>query len=122
MVTTILFRLLPENMKIKIYKTTISPVVLYICETCCLELKITHKLSVFENIVLTGIFGPKKKVVRKTEGWRKWHKEEIHNLHSSPSNIMVVKSTTMKREGAMRNAHKILVKKSEERNHLRGMT
>jgi hypothetical protein len=37
-----------------------------------------YRLRVFENRVLKGIFGPKKDEV--TEGWRKLHNEELHNL------------------------------------------
>jgi hypothetical protein len=37
---------------------------------------------VFENRVLRRIFGPKRDEV--TEGWRKLHNEELHNLYSSP--------------------------------------
>jgi hypothetical protein len=38
---------------------------------------------VFENRVLRRIFGPKRDEV--TGGWRKLHKEDLHNLYSSPS-------------------------------------
>jgi hypothetical protein len=47
------FHLLSKNVKIKIYKTIILPVVLYGCETWE-----EHKLRVFENRVLRRIFGP----------------------------------------------------------------
>jgi hypothetical protein len=40
-------RLLSRNVKIKIYKTTILPVVLYGCETLPLTLREEHRLSVF---------------------------------------------------------------------------
>jgi hypothetical protein len=46
-----------------------------------------HRLKVFENRVLRGIFGPKRDEV--TGGWRKLHNEEIHNLYSSPSIIRI---------------------------------
>jgi hypothetical protein len=42
------------------YKTIISPVVLYGCETWSLTLREEHKLRVFENRVLRTIFGPKR--------------------------------------------------------------
>ncbi|PNF18551.1 hypothetical protein B7P43_G08490 [Cryptotermes secundus] len=45
-------RLLPENVKITIYKTIILLVVLYGCETWSLTLREEHTLSVFENRVL----------------------------------------------------------------------
>jgi hypothetical protein len=52
------FSLLSRNVKIKIYKTIILPVVLYGCETWSLTLREEHKLRVFENRVLRRIFGP----------------------------------------------------------------
>jgi hypothetical protein len=53
-------RLLSRNVKVKIYKTIILPVVLYGCETWSLTLREEHRLSVFENIVLRRIFRPKR--------------------------------------------------------------
>jgi hypothetical protein len=45
-------RLLFRNVKVKIYKITILPVVLYGCETWSLTLREKHRLRVFENRVL----------------------------------------------------------------------
>src|SRR5215469_15321182 len=42
-------RLLSKNLKIKIYRTLILPVVLYGCETWSLTLREDHRLMVFEN-------------------------------------------------------------------------
>jgi hypothetical protein len=67
-----------KNIKIRIYKTTILPVVLYGCETWSLTLREEHRLRVFENRVLRRIFGPKRDEV--TGYWRKLHNEELHNL------------------------------------------
>jgi hypothetical protein len=53
-------QLLSKNLKIRIYKTIILPVVLYGCETWSLTLREEHRLGVFENIVLRRIFGPKR--------------------------------------------------------------
>jgi hypothetical protein len=53
-------RLLSRNLKVKIYKTIILPVVLYGCETWSLTLREEHRLRVFENRVLRRIFGPKR--------------------------------------------------------------
>jgi len=50
--------LLSKNLKIKIYRTVILPVVLYGCETWSLTLREERKLRVFENRVLKRIFGP----------------------------------------------------------------
>jgi hypothetical protein len=53
-------RLLSKNLRTRIYKTIILPVVLYRCETWSLTLKEEHRLRVFENRVLRRIFGPKR--------------------------------------------------------------
>jgi hypothetical protein len=88
-------------------------VVLYGCETWFLTLREKHRLSEFENRVLRRIFGPKRDEV--TEGWRKLHNEELHNLYSSPSIIRMIKSMKMRwaghvaRMGAKWYAYWILV-------------
>jgi hypothetical protein len=51
-------RLLSGNLKVKIYKTIILPVVLYGCETCSVTLRQEHRLRVFGKRVLRRIFGP----------------------------------------------------------------
>jgi hypothetical protein len=56
-------RLLSRKLKVKIYRTIILPVVLYGCETWYLTLREEHRLRVFENRVLRGIFGPKRDAV-----------------------------------------------------------
>jgi hypothetical protein len=49
-VQSLLFsRLWSRNIKVKIYKTIILPVVLYGCETWFLTLREEHGLRVFEN-------------------------------------------------------------------------
>jgi hypothetical protein len=77
--------LLSKNLKIRIYKTIILPVVLYGCETWSLTLREEHRLRVFENRVLRRIFEPKRDEV--TGEWRKLHNEELHYLYSLPSII-----------------------------------
>jgi hypothetical protein len=52
--------LLSKNVKVRIYKTIILPVVLYGCETWSLTLRVEHKLKVFENRLLRRIFGPNR--------------------------------------------------------------
>jgi hypothetical protein len=69
-------RLLFKNVKFKIYKTIILPVVLYGCETWHLILREEHRLRVFENKVLRRIFGAKRDEM--TGGWRGRYNEELH--------------------------------------------
>jgi hypothetical protein len=89
--------LLSRNVKVKMYKTIILPVVLYGCETWSLMLREEHRLRVSENRVQRRIFGPKRnKVVRE---WRKLHSEDLHNLYSSPSIIRQIKSRRMRWAG-----------------------
>jgi hypothetical protein len=83
-------RLLSRNLKIKIYRTIIPPVVLYGCETWSLTLREEHRLSVFENRVLRRIFGPKRDEV--TGEWRKMHNGELHILYLSPAIVRHIKS------------------------------
>jgi hypothetical protein len=72
----------------------ILPVVLYGCETWSLSLRELHRLRVFENRVLRGIFGPKGGEV--TGEWTKLHSGELHNLYSSPDIIRQIKSRRMR--------------------------
>jgi hypothetical protein len=44
-----------------------------------------------------SIFGPKRDEV--TGDWRKLHNEELHNLHSSPNIIRMIKSRRMRWAG-----------------------
>jgi hypothetical protein len=82
---------------------------LYISVECLRE---EHRLRVFQNRVPRRIFEPKRDEV--PGGWRKLH-NELHNLHSSPSIIRVIKSRRMRwaghvaRIGEKRNAYTILV-------------
>jgi hypothetical protein len=73
-------RLLSRNLKDKICKTVILPVVLYGCETWSLTLREELRLRVFENRMLRRIFGPKKDEVMGE--WRKLHSGELHILYS----------------------------------------
>jgi hypothetical protein len=76
---------LSRNVKVKVYKTIILPVVLYGCETSSLTIREEHRLRVFENRVLKKIFGQKRD--EATGEWRKLHDEELHILYSSPNTI-----------------------------------
>jgi hypothetical protein len=115
-------RLLSRNVKVKIYKTIILPVVLYGCETWSVTLRGEHRLRAFENRILRRIFGPKRdKVIGE---WRKLQNEELHNLYSSPDIIRQVKSRQMRsaghvaRMGQERNVYKVLVGKPEGKRPL----
>jgi hypothetical protein len=72
-----------KNLKIRIYKTLILPIILYGCETWSLTLTEDYRVRVFENRVLRRIFGPKRNEVMGV--WRELHKEVVHDLYSSPS-------------------------------------
>jgi hypothetical protein len=114
--------LLSKNLRIRIYKTLMLPMVLYRCETWSLALREEHRLGVFENRVLRGIFGLKRDGV--TGGWRKLHNEELHNLHSSPSIIRINKSRRMwwveytARMGEKKTAYRLLVRKPDAKGPL----
>jgi len=51
-------RLLSLNVKIKIYRTVIMPVVLCVCETWSPQLREAQSLTELENRVLRKTFGP----------------------------------------------------------------
>jgi hypothetical protein len=86
--------LLPRNLKVKIYKTIILPVVLCGCEAWSLTLREQHKLRVFENRVLRRIFGPMWD--EEIGQWRKLHNGELHNLYSSPHVSKQIKPRRMR--------------------------
>ena len=68
---TLSSRLLSKNLKMKIYKAIILPVVLYGCETWSLTLREECRLRVFENRIPRRIFGPKNTIGE----WRNLHNE-----------------------------------------------
>ena len=90
-------RLLSKNLKIKIYRTIILPVVLYGCEDWSLTAREERKLRVFENMVLRRIFGHRRDEV--TGEWRRLRNEELNGLYSSPSIVQVIKSRRMRWAG-----------------------
>jgi len=84
------FSLLSKNLKIKIYRTIMLPVVMCGCETWSLTLGEEHRLRVFENRLLRRVFGPKRD--KATGEWRKLHNEELSDLYTLPYIVWVVKS------------------------------
>ncbi|KAJ4431147.1 hypothetical protein ANN_19742 [Periplaneta americana] len=114
--------LLSKNLKVRIYKTVILPVLLYGCETWTLTLREEHRLRLFENKVLRKIFGAKRDEV--TGEWRKLHNTELHALYSSPDIIRNIKSRRLRwaghvaRMGESRNAYRVLVGRPEGKRPL----
>jgi hypothetical protein len=115
------FRLISKELKIKIYKTVILPVVLYGCETWSSAFGKEHRLRVFENRVLRKIFGPK----REEDGsWRKLHNDELHSLYSSPNIVRVMKSRRIRwtghvaRMGERRGVYRVLIGRPEGKRSL----
>jgi hypothetical protein len=109
-----------KNVKIKIYKTVIFPVVMYGCETWSLTFREEHRLMVLEKRVLR-IFGPK---TEEDGSWRKMHNDELHSLYSSLNVVRVIKSRRMRwtghvaRMGEGRGVYRVLVGMPEGRRPL----
>jgi hypothetical protein len=107
---------------IRVYRTIILPVVLYGCETWSLTLTEEQRLKVFENRVLSRIFGPKRN--EETRDWRRLYNEELNDLYSTPNIIRVIKSRRIRwaghvaRMGEKRGAYRILVGRPEGRRPL----
>ena len=80
------------------------------------------QLKMSENMVLRGVFGPKRDKVNGE--WRKLHNEVLNDLYSSPNIVRVIKSRRMRwaghvermREG--RGAYRDLVGKPDGKRPL----
>jgi hypothetical protein len=66
-----------KNVKIKIYRNIILPVVFCGREIWSLTLREERRLRVFENRVLRRVFGPKSDEVSKE--WKKLHNEDLND-------------------------------------------
>jgi hypothetical protein len=86
--------LLCENVKNKNIKDYSFTYIIYGCGPSSLILREGYRMRVFENTVLRRLFEPKGNKI--TEGWRKLHNEELHNLYSSPNTIRLIKPRRMK--------------------------
>jgi hypothetical protein len=69
---------------------------LYGCEAWSLTLRQERRLRVFENRVLTRIFGPKRD---ENGEWRRLQNEEFHSLYRSPNITRMVKSRRLRWTG-----------------------
>jgi hypothetical protein len=104
------------------YETVILPVVLYRCKIWSVILREEHRLRVFENRVLRGIFGRRRDEL--TGQLRKLLGGELHNLYSSPDIVRQIESRRTKwvghvaRMGEGRNVYRVLLAKPEEKDHL----
>jgi hypothetical protein len=88
--------LLTKNIKIKLHRSIILPVVLYECETWSLTL-IEKGLRVFKNRVLRRLLLPKRDEL--TREWRKLHNEELDVLYCSPNIVPTLKLRSMRWAG-----------------------
>jgi hypothetical protein len=86
--------MLSKNLKFKVHRTIILPVVLYRHETWSLTLRKGHRLKVSENRMLRRMFVLKRDEV--IGGWSKLHNEKLHNLYFLQNIIRVTKPRKMR--------------------------
>ena len=74
-------------------------IILYIivqCETLLFKLWKKIRLKVFQNKILSQIFGFKRIEIGE---WRKLHSKELHSLYHSSSMARVIKSRILRKAG-----------------------
>jgi len=100
----------------------VLPAVLYGCETRSPTLMEEHKLTVFDGVLLSKIFGPKGDEV--TGEYRRPRNRGLHDLYWLTKIIRVIKSRRMRwaghvaRMGERRSAYRVLVGKPEGKKPL----
>jgi len=109
------YLLLSKNVNIITYRSLLVTSVVLGCDIWCATVGEEHTVGVFENGVLRGIFGPKRKDV--SEKWRRLHNEKLHCLYSSLDIIFATKRRGIiwvghvARIGERRDAYRILAEK-----------
>jgi len=117
------FQFAIQNIKIKIHRTIILPVVLYGYETWSLTLRGERRLRLSENRVFRRLFGPKRDDA--TTERRKLHNAEVNDLYSSPNIVRVIKSRRMRwaehvaRIEDRKGLYRVLVGKRQRKRTLR---
>jgi len=113
---------LSKNVKVKIYRNIILPLVLCGCETWSPTLREEHRLRRFENEVLRTMFRPMRGEI--TLEWRRLHNEELNDLYSSPNIFLMIKSRKMRWAGHIarnverRGVYRVFVGKLEGKRPL----
>ena len=87
---------------------------LYDCVISYVILREEYRLTVFENRILSRIFGSKRD---ENGEWRTLHNEELHSLYRSPNIVRLIRSRKLRWAGHVarmeegRSAFKILAGK-----------
>jgi hypothetical protein len=76
-------------LSIRQHSTFVLAVILYGCGTWYLTLRIQRKLKLVQNTVLKKISEGNKDDVARS--WRKLHNEVLHDLHTSPKLVRMIK-------------------------------
>ena len=82
-------RALNRNLKLKIYKSLIRPVVTYGCEAWTLTTRDEQHLRIFEHKILRKIFGP---VQDKDGSWRIRMNHELNELIGNADIVRFIQS------------------------------